>query len=77
MELIFLGTGTSQGVPMIAHDAPELDLDDPRNWRTRSCAHVVMGGHRIQIDASPEFRLQCVRSAIPTRGYVYSDPRSR
>jgi phosphoribosyl 1,2-cyclic phosphate phosphodiesterase len=65
MELIFLGTGTSQGVPMIAHDSPGLDLDDPRNWRTRSCAHVVMGGHHIQIDASPEFRLQCVRSAIP------------
>lgn len=64
MEIVFLGTGTSQGVPMIAHDAPELDLDDPRNWRTRTSAHIVMGGHHIQIDASPEFRLQCVRSAI-------------
>ncbi len=64
MEIIFLGTGTSQGVPMIAHEAPDLDIDDPRNWRTRTSAHVVMGGRHIQIDAAPEFRLQCIRSGI-------------
>lgn len=64
MEITFLGTGTSQGVPMIAHEAPELDLEDPRNWRTRTSAHVVMGGHHIQIDAAPEFRLQCVHCGI-------------
>lgn len=64
MEIVFMGTGTSQGVPMIAHDSPELDLDDARNWRTRTSAHVVMGGHHVQIDAAPEFRLQCLRSSI-------------
>jgi phosphoribosyl 1,2-cyclic phosphate phosphodiesterase len=64
MEIVFLGTGTSQGVPMIAHEAPDLDLDDARNWRTRTSAHVIMGGHHVQIDAAPEFRLQCVRSGI-------------
>ncbi|MCC5841742.1 MAG: MBL fold metallo-hydrolase [Opitutales bacterium] len=64
MELIFLGTGTSQGVPMIAHDAPGLDLKEKRNWRTRSSVHVVMDGHHVQVDASPEFRLQCVFNGI-------------
>ena len=64
MEIVFLGTGTSQGVPMIAHDSPGLDLEDKRNWRTRTCAHVVMAGHHIQIDAAPEFRLQCIENRI-------------
>jgi len=66
MELIFLGTGTSQGVPMIAQrpDAP-IDMTNPKNWRTRTSAHVVMDGLHIQIDAAHEFRLQCVREKIP------------
>lgn len=50
---------------MIAHEAPELDLADARNWRTRSSIHVVMGGHHIQVDAAPELRLQCVWHRIP------------
>lgn len=59
-----MGTGTSQGVPMIAHDSPGLDLADLRNWRTRSSIHVVMGGHHVQVDAGPEFRLQCLREQL-------------
>ncbi|WOO42804.1 MBL fold metallo-hydrolase [Rubellicoccus peritrichatus] len=64
MEVIFLGTGTSQGVPMIAHESDGCDLANSKNWRTRSSIHVIMGGHRIQVDASPEFRLQCIRNGI-------------
>jgi phosphoribosyl 1,2-cyclic phosphate phosphodiesterase len=64
MELIFMGTGTSQGVPMIAFDGHHCDLSDPRNHRTRTSAHVVMGGHHVQIDAGPEFRLQCLAQNI-------------
>lgn len=64
MKLILLGTGTSQGVPMIAFDGHECDLADPRNHRTRTSAHVIMGGHHIQIDAGPEFRIQCLAQDI-------------
>jgi|TARA_B110000438_G_scaffold296666_2_gene341720 phosphoribosyl 1,2-cyclic phosphate phosphodiesterase len=64
MEIVFLGTGTSQGVPMIAHDSKGLDLEDKRNWRTRTSAHVIMGSHHIQIDAAPELRLQCIQNRI-------------
>lgn len=65
MELIFLGTGTSQGVPMIAHpEAVGCDLNDPRNWRTRTSIHVEMGGHHVQVDAAPEFRMQCINCGI-------------
>ncbi len=66
MEVIFLGTGTSQGVPMIAQPPGTLNLANPRNWRTRCSIHVVLGGTRIQVDAAQEFRLQCVREEIST-----------
>lgn len=49
---------------MIAHGSEGCDLSDPRNWRTRSSIHVVMGGWHVQVDAGPEFRLQCLRNRI-------------
>jgi phosphoribosyl 1,2-cyclic phosphate phosphodiesterase len=65
MEITFLGTGTSQGVPMIAHDPGDAcNLSDSRNWRTRTSAHIRMGNLAIQIDAAPEFRLQCIANKI-------------
>lgn len=64
MEVIFLGTGTSQGVPMIACDCAVCTSSDPRNRRTRASIHVVMDGLHVQVDAAPEFRLQCVREKI-------------
>jgi len=64
MEVIFLGTGTSQGVPMIACDCAVCTSSDPRNKRTRTSIHVVMDGLHIQVDAAPEFRLQCLREGI-------------
>jgi phosphoribosyl 1,2-cyclic phosphate phosphodiesterase len=64
MEVIFLGTGTSQGVPMIACDCAVCRSSDPRNQRTRASIHVVMDGLHIQVDAAPEFRLQCLRERI-------------
>lgn len=64
MEIIFLGTGTSQGVPMIACDCEVCTSTDPRNQRTRASIHVVMDGLHIQVDAAQEFRLQCLRENI-------------
>jgi phosphoribosyl 1,2-cyclic phosphate phosphodiesterase len=64
MEVIFMGTGTSQGVPMIACDCSVCTSTDPRNHRTRSSMHVVMDGLHVQVDAAPEFRLQCLREKI-------------
>ena len=64
MEVIFLGTGTSQGVPMIACDCAVCQSTDSRNKRTRASVHVVMDGLHVQVDAAPEFRLQCLRERI-------------
>ncbi len=65
MEVIVLGSGTSHGVPMIACECPVCVSPDPRDRRTRASIHVVMNGRRIQIDATPEFRLQVIRERIP------------
>ena len=64
MEVIFLGTGTSQGVPMIACDCPVCRSSDPRDRRTRTSIHVVMDGLHVQVDAAQEFRLQCLANRI-------------
>jgi phosphoribosyl 1,2-cyclic phosphate phosphodiesterase len=64
MEVIFLGTGTSQGVPMIACNCAVCTSTDSRNHRTRASIHVVMDGLHVQVDATPEFRLQCLRGKV-------------
>lgn len=64
MEVIFLGSGTSQGVPMISCDCRVCVSSDSRNQRTRASVHVIMDGLHVQIDAAPEFRLQCIRERI-------------
>lgn len=64
MEVIFLGTGTSQGIPLIACDCAVCTSCDPRNKRTRASVHVVMDGLHIQVDAAPEFRLQCIQNKV-------------
>lgn len=49
---------------MIACDCAVCTSADARNQRTRASVHVVMDGLHVQVDASPEFRLQCLRSDI-------------
>ncbi|NJL19262.1 MAG: MBL fold metallo-hydrolase [Bdellovibrionaceae bacterium] len=56
---------------MIAYDEHVCDLQDRRNWRTRTSAHVVMGGQHLQIDAGPEFRLQCLHNDIRRIDYFF------
>lgn len=64
MEVLFLGTGTSTGIPIIACDCAVCRSTDPRNKRTRTSVHVVMGGLHIQVDAAPELREQCLRHDV-------------
>lgn len=59
-----MGSGTSQGVPMIACECAVCRSTDPRNHRTRASVHVEMDGLHVQVDAAPEFRLQCLRNDI-------------
>ena len=64
MEVIVLGSGTSQGVPMIGCSCAVCRSPDARNKRTRTSVHVVMDGLHVQVDAAPEFRVQCIREGV-------------
>lgn len=65
IRIQFLGTGTSEGVPIIAQpEGYDLDLGNPKNWRTRPSVHVNLNGHHIQVDAGPDFRLQCIHNSV-------------
>ena len=63
-RLEFLGTGTSQGVPMIGCDCEVCKSADPRDKRYRSSVFVRTGGLDILVDAGPDFRSQMLRAGI-------------
>jgi phosphoribosyl 1,2-cyclic phosphate phosphodiesterase len=70
MEIVFLGTGTSHGVPMIGCDCEVCTSANLKNRRTRTSIHVLIGGYAVQVDISPEFRLQCVANNISKIDWV-------
>ncbi len=60
MIITFLGTGTSQGVPIIGCDCAVCCSDDPRNRRSRTSAIIQVNGLNLLIDAGPDFRVQAL-----------------
>lgn len=64
MKLTFLGTGTSQGVPVIGCKCEVCCSEDGRDRRLRTAAMVEMGGKRFIIDAGPDFRYQMLREGV-------------
>ena len=64
MKLTFLGTGTSQGVPVIGCRCKVCTSADKRDNRLRTSAMVEACGVRMVIDAGPDFRCQMLRTGI-------------
>lgn len=63
-KLTFLGTGTSQGVPMIGCACDVCKSTDPRDKRLRASVFVEYEGQRILVDAGPDFRQQMLREGV-------------
>jgi len=64
MELLFLGTGTSYGVPVIGCKCEVCTSGNPKNVRCRPTALLSVGKVRILIDACPELRVQCLKYGV-------------
>ena len=65
MKIVFLGTGTSVGVPMIGCDCRVCASPDPHNKRLRSSMYVVAEGTHLVIDTSLDFRQQALTHRVP------------
>ncbi|MGE0605694.1 MAG: MBL fold metallo-hydrolase [Pirellulales bacterium] len=63
-QLVFLGTGTSVGVPMIGCECTVCQSTDPRNSRTRCGVVLGLPEGTLLVDTPPELRLQLVREKI-------------
>jgi len=64
VTITFLGTGTSQGVPVIACNCEVCKSTDPRDKRLRSSIMIETGEKVIVIDSGPDFRQQMLRENV-------------
>jgi phosphoribosyl 1,2-cyclic phosphate phosphodiesterase len=64
MKITFLGTGTSQGVPIIACDCEVCASTDSRDKRLRSSILIENEGQTFVIDTGPDFRQQMLRAKV-------------
>lgn len=64
LKILFTGTGTSVGIPMIGCHCPVCSSSDPRNTRWRSSVYVSTGETALVIDTPPDFRHQMLKYGI-------------
>ncbi len=64
MKLTFLGTGTSQGVPVVACQCPVCLSDDPKDHRLRASVMIETDTQCLVVDAGPDFRQQMLTHQV-------------
>ena len=62
MKVTFLGTGTSQGIPIIGSEHPVCLSDNPKDKRLRVSVLVEWQDYTYVIDCGPDFRQQMLRA---------------
>lgn len=70
MKVTFLGTGTSQGVPVIGCTCEICQSLDYRDKRLRSSIHIEVDGQSIVVDTGPDFRQQMLTARIQRLDFV-------
>lgn len=65
MKLTFLGTGTSQGVPIIGSNHPVCLSENPKDKRLRTAALLTWEDCYIALDCGPDFRQQYLKNPVP------------
>lgn len=66
LEIVVLGSGTSQGVPVIACQCHVCTSPAPEDKRLRSSIMLSYEGKNVVIDAGPDFRQQMLREEVMT-----------
>ena len=61
IKITFLGTGTSQGIPVIGSTHPVCLSEDPKDKRLRSSVFIQWDEHNYVIDCGPDFRQQMLQ----------------
>ncbi|UKM63932.1 MBL fold metallo-hydrolase [Flavobacteriaceae bacterium GSB9] len=64
MKITFLGTGTSQGIPIIGSNHPVCLSKNPKDKRLRVSVLVEWGDHAYVVDCGPDFRCQMLRANV-------------
>ena len=64
LKITFLGTGTSQGVPVITCNCEVCRSEDPKDNRLRVSMLLETGDKTIVIDSGPDFRYQMLRARV-------------
>ena len=64
MKITLLGTGTSQGIPVIACDCEVCKSNNPKDNRLRSSVLIEVDGQTIVIDTGADFRQQMLRENV-------------
>jgi len=64
LKLTFLGTGTSQGVPVITCKCEICNSENPKDKRLRTSALIQSDQCNLVIDSGPDFRYQMLRSGL-------------
>ncbi|MEZ4946213.1 MAG: MBL fold metallo-hydrolase [Cyclobacteriaceae bacterium] len=70
MKVTFLGTGTSQGVPVIGCDCQICQSLDYRDKRLRSSIHIEVDNQSIVVDTGPDFRQQMLTARVQHLDFV-------
>lgn len=73
MKITFLGTGTSQGIPMIANNHPVCLSENPKDKRLRSSIMISWDAINYIVDCGPDFRQQMLREDVQSiNGVLYT-----